>query len=81
MSLIAGKEYANDAHFRKFCRQLFHTCLARMLQALKPGMTKPIVIRCPDGHFRRVMFGLGPYIADYPEQALLSCVVKGWCAK
>jgi hypothetical protein len=80
-SLIAGREHANDAHFRKFRRQLFHSCLSRMLQALKPGMTKPVVMRCPDGHFRRVIFGLATYIADYPEQALLSCTVQGWCAK
>ncbi|KAH9975649.1 hypothetical protein BJV74DRAFT_862382 [Russula compacta] len=35
--------------------------------------------RCPDGHFCRVIYGLGPYIADYPEQALLACIVQGWC--
>lgn len=52
-----------------------------MLQPLKPGMTEPVITRCPDGHFRRVIFGLATYIADYPEQALLSCTVQGWCAK
>ncbi|KAF8528622.1 hypothetical protein JB92DRAFT_3081421 [Gautieria morchelliformis] len=31
----------------------------------------PKVIRFPDDHFRKVIYGLGPYIADYPEQALL----------
>ena len=35
----------------------------------------------PDGHYRRVIFGIGPYIADYPEQVLLSCILTGWCAK
>ena len=25
--------------------------------------------------------GVGPYIADYPEQALLACIVQGWCPK
>jgi len=44
-------------------------------------MTKPDVVRCPDGHFRRAIYGLGPYIADYPEQALLACIVQGWCPK
>jgi hypothetical protein len=24
---------------------------------------------------------LGPYIADYPEQTLLTCVVQGWCPR
>ncbi|EDR01230.1 uncharacterized protein LACBIDRAFT_333471 [Laccaria bicolor S238N-H82] len=39
------------------------------------------VTRCGDGHYRRVVYGLGPYIADYPEQALLACIVQDWCAK
>lgn len=42
-------------------------------------MTTPEVTRCPDGHLRRVIYGLGPYIADYPEQVLAACVVQGWC--
>ncbi|KAJ3565394.1 hypothetical protein NP233_g7656 [Leucocoprinus birnbaumii] len=32
-------------------------------------------------HFRWVIYGLGPYIADYPEQVLLACVVQNWCPK
>ncbi|KIM75719.1 hypothetical protein PILCRDRAFT_13365 [Piloderma croceum F 1598] len=44
-------------------------------------MTTPEVARCPDGHYRRVIYGLGPYIADYPKQALLLCIVQGWCPK
>ncbi|KAF8259942.1 hypothetical protein EI94DRAFT_1706678 [Lactarius quietus] len=44
-------------------------CLALVFQLLKPYMMSPLVLKCPDGHFRRTIFGLGPYIADYPEQA------------
>ncbi|KAG1890562.1 uncharacterized protein F5891DRAFT_1131665 [Suillus fuscotomentosus] len=75
------KESAKDAHFRKFRRQLLHSSLAKMLESLKPGMTTPEVVRSPDGHFRRAVYGLGPYIADYPEQALLACIVQNWCPK
>ncbi|EGO23499.1 hypothetical protein SERLADRAFT_449880 [Serpula lacrymans var. lacrymans S7.9] len=75
------KKYANDVKFRKFRRQLFHTSLARILQDLKPGMLVPEVLRCTDMHFRRVIYGIGPYIADYPEQALLACIVQGWCPR
>ncbi|THH20301.1 hypothetical protein EUX98_g8604 [Antrodiella citrinella] len=46
---------------------------------LKAGMTTPEVVQCPDGFYRRVIYGLGPYIADYPEQVLASCIVSGWC--
>ncbi|KAH9973150.1 hypothetical protein BJV74DRAFT_798996 [Russula compacta] len=52
-----------------------------ILLPLKPFMTKPQVMRCGDGHFRCIIYGVGPYIADYPEQALLACVVLGWCPK
>jgi hypothetical protein len=79
--LTAKKQYADDLSFRNFRRQMFHTSLSRILQSLKPGMITPEVVRCPDGHFRRAIYGLGPYIADYPEQALLACVVQGWCPK
>ncbi|KAJ6587732.1 hypothetical protein B0H10DRAFT_1831537, partial [Mycena sp. CBHHK59/15] len=33
-----------------------------------------------DSHFPRAIYGLGPYITDYPEQALLACIVQNWCA-
>lgn len=49
------------------------------MRSLRPGMLKPVIMRCPDGHFRRVIFGIGPYVADYPEQALVACIVQGWC--
>ncbi|KAF8502848.1 hypothetical protein F5888DRAFT_1607397 [Russula emetica] len=75
------REYSSNIDFRKYRRQLFHSSLARILEPLKTGMTTPKVLRCPDGHYRRVIYGLGPYIADYPEQALLACIVQGWCAK
>lgn len=51
------------------------------MASLRPGMTKWEVVRCPDGHYRRVIWGLGPYIADYPEQVLLTCVVQNWCPR
>jgi hypothetical protein len=81
ISHSASNEFRNDAAFRKFRRQLLHSSLAKMLESLKPGMTIPEVVRFPDGHFRKVVYGLGPYIADYPEQALLACIVQGWCPK
>jgi len=44
-------------------------------------MDKYDVVKCPDSHFRRVIYGLGPYIADYPEQVLLATIVQGWCPR
>ena len=79
--IIADREFQDDDGFRMFRRQLFHSSLAAILQTLKPAMTKPEVTLCPDGHYRRAVYGLGCYIADYPEQVLLSCIVQGWCPK
>ena len=38
------------------------------------------VVWCPDNHFQRVIYGIGPYIADYPEQAAAAGIVSNWCA-
>ena len=75
----ANHENEDTAEFRKFRRQLFHSTLAYILLSLRSGMLKPEVRRCPDGHFRRALYALTAYIADYPEQVLLSCIVQGWC--
>ena len=60
---------------------MYHTCLACIFEPLRPAMTLPEVVRCPDGHFRRAIYSLGPYIADYPEQVWLAGIVQGWCPK
>ena len=76
---IADEAHKNNAVFCHFHRQLFHSSIAAVLDLLKPHMIRPAVTLCPDGHFRHVVYGLGPYIMDYPEQVLLACVVQGWC--
>jgi len=56
--LIATKKYAEDPHFRKFKKQLFHSSLSKILSSLKPTMSVPEVVRFGDGHFQRVIYGL-----------------------
>ncbi|KAF8487903.1 hypothetical protein F5888DRAFT_1796499 [Russula emetica] len=75
------KKHRKSAKYQVFCRQMYHACLARVFQPLKVGMTTPKVVRCPDGHFCRAIYGLGPYIANYPEQVWLAAIVQGWCPK
>lgn len=58
----------------------FLTC-KKILKSLKPGLTIPEVVHCPDSHFRHAVYGIGPYIGDYPEQVLLACIVQNWCPK
>ena len=76
---LAEQQYDNDGEWRQFRHQLFHSSLAQILLLLLEGMSTPVVLQCPDGHFRRAIYRLGPYIADYPKQCLISSVVQGWC--
>lgn len=77
----ADREHANDEKFRTFRRQLLHTSIAAIFQPMKPHFSKPTVTKCADGHFRRIVYGFGPYIADYPEQVQLACVLQDWCPR
>lgn len=52
-----------------------------MLESLRDRETRAEVACCPDKHYRRLIWGIGPYIADYPEQVLLACIVMNWCAR
>ena len=58
---------------------MFHASLARILNSIQPAMTKPELAQTPDSHYHHIIYSIGPYIVDYPEQALLTCIVQGWC--
>ncbi|KAF7983491.1 hypothetical protein HWV62_21806 [Athelia sp. TMB] len=77
----SDRKYDKDVAFRKFRRQLYHSSISAILRTLRQGMTKPVIRRCPDGHFRRVIYDLAAFIADYPEQVLLAGIVQNWCPK
>ncbi|KAH9058024.1 hypothetical protein EDB83DRAFT_2520919 [Lactarius deliciosus] len=75
------KKHSNSPGFQRFRCQLFHTSLACILSSLCPGMSEPEVVQCANGFHWQVVYGLGPYIADYPEQVLISAIITGWCPK
>ncbi|KAF8808375.1 hypothetical protein BYT27DRAFT_7222884 [Phlegmacium glaucopus] len=75
----SDRKYDNDPSFRKFKRQLYHATLSTILKPLHPGMTKPVIRRCPDGHYQKIIYDLAGFIADYPEQVALAGTVSGWC--
>ncbi|KAJ6533564.1 hypothetical protein B0H19DRAFT_1324326 [Mycena capillaripes] len=66
-----SKKHRTKPEYQRFCRQMYHASLALVYQPLKPFMETPDIVRCPDGHLRRVVYGIGPYIAHYPEQVWL----------
>ncbi|KAJ7224045.1 hypothetical protein GGX14DRAFT_648209 [Mycena pura] len=76
-----SKKHRSKPAYQKFCRQMYHASLALVYQPIKPFMESPDIVRCPDGHLRRVVYGIGPYIADYPEQVWLAAIVQNWCPK
>ncbi|KAG2031508.1 hypothetical protein BDR03DRAFT_936337 [Suillus americanus] len=58
-----------------------HNLIHSILRPLQHGMMMPVVRWCPDGHYCRVIYDLGAFIADYPEQVMLAGIVQNWCAK
>lgn len=79
--VLADRKYDNDSNLRIFKKRLYHSSISAILQSLKPGMTIPVIRKCPDGHFRRLLYELAAFIADYPEQVYLSGIVSGWCGR
>lgn len=75
------QEDEDDPEFRLFKKQAYHAQLVKIYEPLRAAMTKPEVAMCPDGHYRKVIYSLGPFMADYPEQVYLACIVQGWCPK
>lgn len=80
-SFAAEKRYKDNAKFRKYRHQLFHDSLSEIFKELKPAFTTPEVVCYGDGHYRRLIYGFGPYIADYPEQCLVASIMQGWCPR
>ena len=78
---LGSRKDGSSMMFQSFRRQLMHESLKTILNPLKPFMIKPDIVKCPDGHYRRAIYTLGPYIADYPEQVLIATVVSGWCTR
>ena len=80
-SATGDRNYDESPAFKSFKHQLYHASIAAVLRLLLPGMSAPVIRRCPDGHFWWVIYDLVAFIADYPEQVLLTGIVQGWCPR
>ena len=78
---LADNESCNDIKYCRFWHQLLHTSLQKILKLIRPYMTTPKVVHCPDGHYHQAIFSLSPYTVDYAQQCLLSSIVQGWCTQ
>lgn len=59
--------------------QLFHDCMRHILRPLKKAGLKGLPMICADGLTRQIFPILAAYIADYPEQCLVSCTKGNIC--
>ncbi|QRV95530.1 helix loop helix DNA-binding domain protein [Ceratobasidium sp. AG-Ba] len=59
--------------------QLFHTCMESILEPLRILSRTGIDVQCADGGIHRIFPILAAYIADYPEQSTITCVLESCC--
>ncbi|KAG2347176.1 hypothetical protein BDR05DRAFT_945548 [Suillus weaverae] len=74
-------EHKETKEFHDFRRQIFHSSLVKILETFKNPMLMPEIAHFGDGHYRHIVYGLGPYIANYEEQVLLTSIVRNWCPR
>ena len=79
LCLLGARKDTDTEEFRLFKRTLTHGSIAHILLAVKPFMKTPDIVQCSDQYFRRAIYGLGPHISDYPEQAMIVWILLNWC--
>ncbi|KAH9912266.1 uncharacterized protein B0H18DRAFT_1127404 [Fomitopsis serialis] len=65
---------------RALVQQLFHSSVKMILKPLIEAGKKRIDVTGGDGKVRRVHPVLASYVADYPEQCLVTCTKYGTCS-
>ncbi|EPS93358.1 hypothetical protein FOMPIDRAFT_1078956, partial [Fomitopsis schrenkii] len=74
-------EGISDRRQRALTHQLFHSSIAMILEPLIQAGKEGIEVMSGDGTVRRVHPILAAYVADYPEQCLVTCAKSGTCPK
>jgi len=69
------------ASCRRMLANLFHTCMDHVLAPIASYGETGLPMMSSDGVWRRCHPILAIYVADYPEQALVTCTYNGRCPK
>jgi hypothetical protein len=77
---VDGFEYVeNDDKRRRMKADLIHRSMEAMLKPLQKASEDGVDMWCADGRMHRIYPMVAAYIADWPEQNLMSCTSEGSC--
>ncbi|KAG8702744.1 hypothetical protein FRC08_003275 [Ceratobasidium sp. 394] len=79
LPIEAFEDVENDEERRRMKADLVHRSMETMLEPLKVASQEGVEMWCPDGRLRRVYPRVAAYMADWPEQNLMSCTSVGSC--
>lgn len=71
----------SDLEHRSRVQRIFHESMKLVLEPLKEAGDKGEMMKSANGDVRQVHPILSCYVADYPEQCLVTCTKYGTCAR
>ncbi|KAG2047051.1 hypothetical protein BDR06DRAFT_898131 [Suillus hirtellus] len=72
--------FIRDVHSVE-CYQLFHYCIAQVLEPLVSVGENGVKVTCPDLQVRQMHPIVAAYIANFLEQCLMACCIENRCLK